>query len=110
MNKKQIDMFKKFKEDDIPITRNDDGIPMTPYYIYNNKKRMRPSMSSQPDFDLLEQRIKKKVEKGMVKPIYRMDGEYSPERQLEEVQNKTKFGYELMLAEKGLLDYLLAYE
>ena len=46
----------------------------------------------------------------MLKTVHTMDGELTPEQQLNEVRNKTAVGYKFMLAEKGLLDYLLAYE
>ena len=108
MRKKQIEMYKKMKEDDIPITRGDDDKPITPNYIYKWKKRMKPSLSTQPDFDLMEKRLEKKLEKGRIKPIYQMNRHYTPEQQLEEVHNKTDLGYEWMLAEHKLLKYLLS--
>jgi hypothetical protein len=109
MRKKQYEFYKKLKEDDIPIVREGEDL-LTPDYIYNNKRRMKPSASKKPDWELITKRLEKKLEKGILKTIYTMNGEYTPERQLEEVRNNTTEGYKFMLAEKGLLDYLLAYE
>jgi len=110
MKKKQYENYKKLKEDKIPITRDDDDKLIDADYIYKKKKRMKPSMSTQPDWELLEARLEKKLELGMLKPYYSMQGDMSPEKQLEEVRNRTSEGYKLMLAEKGLVDWLLSYE
>jgi len=110
MRKKQYEHFKRLKEHKVPIALDDHGKPITADYIYKKKRRMRPQMSSHPDWELLEKRIEKKVELGILKPVYTMNGEFSPEKQLEEVKKRTDLGYKFMLAEKGLLDYLLTYE
>jgi len=110
MKKKQFEHYKKLNEDKIPITRDENGETMDADFIYKKKKRIVPQMSSQPDWDLLELRLEKKLELGMIKPIYNMNGVLSPEVQIQEVRNRTDLGYKLMLAEKGLLDYMLAYE
>jgi len=43
----------------------------------------------------------------MIIPIYTINGLSSPEDQIEAVRNKTDEGYRYMLAENGLLKYLL---
>ena len=60
-----------------------------------------------PDWDLLEKRYEAKVMKGMLMPIHTMNVDYTPQMQLDEVKNRTTTGYRFMLAEQGLLEYLL---
>ena len=71
---------------------------------------MNPSLAIEPDWKLLEKRLEKKFEKGKLSTIYSVKGKITPEQQLDEIKNKTPDGYRFMLAEHGLLEYLLAYE
>jgi len=109
MRKKQYENYKKLKEDDIPIVR--DGAEfLTPEKIYIEKKRMTVAASTQPDWELLEKRLEKKLEKGMLMTVYEMTGMITPKQQLEEVKSRTAIGYKFLLAEHGLLQYLMSYE
>lgn len=109
MNEKQIELFRKLKEDDIPITKNGDSY-ITPNKVYEEDLPLVMSMPNTPDWELLEKRLEAKYEKGMILPIYTINGELTSEQQMEEVRNKTEEGYKLMLAENGLLRFLMQYE
>jgi len=109
MRRRQYEILKRLNEHDVPITSK-NGELLTPEYIYKNKKRIRPSLSVQPDWDLLEKRLETKLKKGTLSSIHILGEEMPPERQLEEVKNRTALGYKIMLAEHGLLEYLLNLE
>jgi len=109
MRRKQYETLKRLDEHDVPITSK-NGELLTPEYIYKNRKRVRPSLSIQPDWNLLEKRLETKLKKGTLSSIYILGEEMSPEKQLEEVRNRTALGYKIMLAEHGLLEYLLNLE
>ena len=107
MNKKQYEVFKRLREDDIPIYT--DGVnDYTAKDIYKKKMPLIPESSIEPNWDLLQKRIEVKFDKGRLMTYYTMNGEVTPENQVEEVKKRSAKGYEYMLQEHKLLEYILS--
>lgn len=58
------------------------------------------------DWDLLKARIKKKYDDGKLETIFTLGKTWTPEEQLEAVENETREGIEFMLAEKRYMEEL----
>lgn len=113
---KWLELMEKNGQADIPM--DFDGVTMTPreFVTQTESGDVPLAVAAKPSSifnlqNLLKQRFKDRFEEGRVEGVYRMgpDGEeyyYSPERQMEEINNNTKMGEKFLLVEKELMDEL----
>ena len=107
MKKKTYEKIKKLGEEEYPIVK-EGRKEYTPKEVYEEKKKL--PLSLEPNWTLLEKRLKKKYEDGKLHTFHTFQGEVTPEKQLEEVKNRTSSGYTYMLMEQKYIEFLLEDE
>ena len=113
---KWLSLMEKNGQADIPMDFN--GAIMTPREFVTLAKRgeVTLAIAEAPSNvftmqELLKTRFRDRYNEGKVEGVYRCNPDgvefyYSPERQMEEINNNTKMGEVFLLEEKGLMDEL----